>query len=241
MENIILNKGIIKINDIPSTFIHNKPIIFWDTCSLLYFNSIINRRAYKEFKVDKNLTDLILNEEVYSVTSILVYQEFNKHHEDLKNKDIDLELSLANAMKEYGEIIGGEDKEQLLEGISAFKLASVMDTMVSIIWEHTYVIDDDISFLQKAHNRVLSDTPPSGKGQEYKDCYIWETFLAFCDNVTNKNQAYFVTENSDDYCGKKNKTPYSGIQNEVESYKCYIEISKYRLWVDLAHKLGIIK
>lgn len=241
MATIVLNKGIISYNEIPTVLTDDKPIVFWDTCSLLYFNTIVSRRAYREFDWDKKLLDWVLNGDVYSVTSMLVSQEFNKHHDDFKNKDLGLEAGLIHTMQQYGNIVGGQDKAIIDKAIQSFKLSSMMDRMVCDLWKQTYVINDDTSFIQKAHNRVLSSTPPSGKEQEYKDCYIWETFLTLCDYAPHKNQAYFMTENTDDYCGKKCKTPFPEIQNEMTTHKGQIIVSKDQLWVAIARKLGIIK
>lgn len=240
MATIVLNKSIIPYSGIPTVLTDDKPIVFWDTCSLLYFNTIVGRRAYREFEWDKKLVDWVLNGNVYSATSMLVSQEFNKHHDEFKNKDLGFEAELMHAMQQYGNIVGGQDKADIDKGIQAFKLSSLMDRMVCDLWSHTYVIDDDASFLQKAHNRVLSSMPPSGKEQEYKDCYIWETFLTLCDYAPHKNQAYFMTENTDDYCGKKCKTPFPEIQAEVTAHQGQIKVDKKQLWVAIARKLGII-
>lgn len=240
MATIVLNKGIIPYSDIPAVLTDDKPIVFWDTCSMLYFNTIVSRRAYKEFDWDKKLLDWVLNGDIYSVTSMLVSLEFNKHHDELKNKDLGFEAELIHAMQQYGNIVGGQDKADIDKGIQSFKLSSMMDRMVCDLWSHTYVIDDDDSFLQKAHNRVLSSTPPSVKEQEYKDCYIWETFLTLCDYAPHKNQAYFMTENTDDYCGKKCKTPFHEIQNEMTTHQGQIIVAKDQLWVAIARKFGII-
>ncbi len=78
---------------------------------------------------------------------------------------------------------------------------------------NTYVIDEDILFHRKAYNRILGETPPCSEKQQYKDCYIWETFLSVCDNLANQGVANFMTENTEDYCGKKSKTLLPEIQS----------------------------
>lgn len=241
MSSLTITKGLISYHDIPALFPDDKPIIFWDTCSLLYFNSIVDRRAYREFDWDKKLLDLIANGDVYSVTSTVVYHEFDSHHEALKIKDADRENALKNSMAEYGKIVGGLDEVALKRGMNALHLSAQMDSMVSELWRHTFVIDDDIDFYIKAHNRVLAKTPPASEKQEYKDCYIWETFLTLCDDIPHKGLAIFMTENTEDYCGKsKTSTPLPSIQSELNGHKGLITLTKCQLWVAVAKKLGLI-
>ena len=240
MLDLIISKGIIKYVEIPKIFPDNKPVIFWDTCSLLYFNSIVDRRAYKEYVWDFKLLELIELGEVYSVTSYIVHREFNKHHTKLKNKDQEKESALRSAMKQYGKILGGQYEIDLDKGFEALRLSSHMDNLVCRLWSNTYVIEEDSSFLSKAHNRVLAEISPSSEKQQYKDCYIWETFLTLCDYLPNKGTAYFMTENIVDYCGKSKKDPLPDILEDLTIHQSNLEITKCQLWVDIAKKIGKI-
>ncbi len=241
MASLTITKGLISCRDIPAVFPHNKPIIFWDTCSLLYFNSIVDRRAYREFDWDKKLLDLVIKGDVYSVTSTVVYHEFDSHHDALKNKEADRENALKNSMAEYGKILGGQDEIDLKRGMNVLHLSSQMDNMVGELWKNTYIIDDDIDFYIRAHNRVLGKIPPASEKQEYKDCYIWETFLTLCDEATHKTQAIFMTENTEDYCGKsKNCTLLPSIQSELKGHQGFMTLTKCQLWAYVAKKLGLI-
>lgn len=241
MAGVVISKQIIGYKDIP-TCINDatKPIIFWDTCSMLYFNSIVDRRAYDEYEWDEKLLSLIETGQVYSVTSMVVMKEFNKHHDELHNKDVDLENRLRHTMGEYGNIIGSPQKDDLQKGMAALNLSSHLDAMITRLWLNTYVIDEDVLFHQKAHNRVLAEQAPSKEKQEYKDCYIWETFLTLCDSVVQKDKAYFMTENTVDYCGKKSTTLLADIANDLHNRGGNVHIRKSRLYVDVAKMLGII-
>ena len=240
MSSLVISKGVIPYTEVPNVLTENKPVIFWDTCPLLYFNSIIERRAYREYEWDMKLLQLIENGSVYSVTSSIVNQEFDKHHDSLRFHDEEKEKALGIAMGQYGSIVGRQDEMDLQKGIGALHLSAHMESMVTRLWRNTYVIDEDILFHKKAHNRVLGETPPCSEKQQYKDCYIWETFLSVCDNLANKGMAYFMTENTEDYCGKKSKTLLPDIQNELASHQGYLTITKCQLWVDIAKKLGLI-
>ena len=123
MTTLVIPKEIRRYKDIPSLMVDSKPVIFWDTCSLLYFSTIIERKAYNEFEWDKKLHYLIVNNQVYSVTSSIVYKEFNKHHEEFLNKEIEREKALKSAMKSYGEILGGQKKVDLNKGMSVLNLS----------------------------------------------------------------------------------------------------------------------
>lgn len=241
MTALIIPKRTITLSDIPSCLTDDKPVVFWDACSLLYFNTMIERRAYKEFAHDKGLFELVVGGRIYSVTSSIVYQEFNKHHTDFQTHDADLENSLRSAMKEYGKSVGGQDETDLKTGMNALKLSSILDSMVREIWQNTFVIEEDITLHQKAHSRVVGCIPPSSnKKQEYKDCYIWDTFLALCDHMPHKGQAHFISENTEEYCGKKSKILLPDNQNELTSHQGQMAISKLDLYVPIAKQLGII-
>ena len=242
MASMIISKRIIGYKDLP-TYLNDstKPIVFWDSCSILYFNSIVERRAYDEYEWDEKLLDLIESGRVYSVTSMVVMKEFNKNHDDLYNKDNRLEGRLRVAMGHYGSIIGSPQKEDLQKGMAALNLSTHMEDMVTRLWLNTYVIDEDLFFHEKAHNRVLAEQAPAKVKQEYKDCYIWETFLTLCDKVAQKDTVFFMTENTEDYCGKKSTTPLADITDDLNSRGGHIEIRKNRLYVKIAKVLGIIK
>ena len=241
MGNVIISKAIISYRDISQKVTdESKPIIFWDTCSLLYFNSIIDRRAYEEYEWDSKLLDLIRNNHVYSFTSMVVMKEFNKHHDELKGKDDACENRLKGLMSNYGDIVGSPQKEDLAKGMNALVLSDHMETLITDLWANSIVIDEDLFFAEKAHNRVLADLPPSKEKQEYKDCYIWETFLTLCDNVNQKDKVFFMTENTVDYCGKKSHIPFADITNELNRRGGQLIITKCSLYVEIAKKLGII-
>lgn len=241
MASLTIIKGIINYRNIPMVFPDNKPVIFWDTCSLLYFNSIVDRRAYGEYEWDKKLLDLVVKGDVYSVTSTVVYHEFDSYHDELKNRDVDRENALKSSMAEYGKILGGQDEIDLNHGMNALRLSAHMDSMIRELWRHTFVVDDDSNFYVKAHNRVLGKIPPSSEKQQYKDCYIWESFLALCDIIPHKGQAIFMTENTEDYCGrKKSDTILPSIQSELVGHQGMISLTKCRLWVEVAKRLGLI-
>ena len=240
MASVVLGKCRIKYGDIATVLTEYKPFIYWDTCSMLYFISIIGRRKYDEYEWDLKLLDMIEKGQVYSVTSDLVLQEFNKHHDDLLNEDIVNEQKLSSLMTTYAGIIGSPQKEDIEKGAAALVLSVKLEDMVQRLWANTYIIDDDPIFRAKAHNRVLGCISPSSKKkQEYKDCYIWESYLATCDHSPYPDMGCFMSENIKDYCGDGN-TPLPDIANDIQKHHCNAAFDKTRLWVMLAKKIGMI-
>ena len=241
MGNVVISNSIISYRDIFGVVTDNdKPIVFWDTCSMLYFNSIIDRRAYDEYEWDSKILNLITKGDVYSFTSMIVMKEFNKHHDILKEKEDKHEIKLRKLMSEYGDIIGPPKKDDLTKGMNALDLSNHMEGLITTLWSYTNVIDEDLFFAEKAHNRVLAEQPPAKEKQEYKDCYIWETFLTLCDQVGQKDRVFFMTENTVDYCGKNSNTPCADIVNEMKVRGGQMKVTKSSLYVDLAKLLGII-
>ena len=64
MTALIIPKRTITLADIPSCLTDDKPVVFWDACSLLYFNTMIERRAYNEFTHDKGLFELVVGDQI---------------------------------------------------------------------------------------------------------------------------------------------------------------------------------
>lgn len=241
MADLVVPKQIIPVSDIPAVICDPKPVIFWDTCSLLYYNTIIERRAYREYEKDYQLYDWIKNGSVYSVSSMVVLEEFNHHHKAKRDNDVNREQALKNVMKQYGDIFGSSQKEDLERGMNVLNLASHMEQMVSDLWANTYVINSDASLHEKAHKRCIGYLPPASVKSEYKDCYIWETFLAVCQVLPHKSQAFFITENTEDYCGnKQSRMPFTEIDSDAKRVQGNVRFDKHLLWVDIAKMLGII-
>lgn len=241
MADLVVPKHIISVSDIPAVICDPKPVIFWDTCPLLYYNTIIERRAYQEYEKDFQLYDWIKNGLVYSVTSMVVLEEFNHHHKAKRDNDLLKEQSLKGAMKHYGDIFGSPLKEDLERGMNVFNLAMNMEQMVCDLWANTYVIDTNAILNEKAHKRCIGYLPPASVKSEYKDCYIWETFLVMCQEMPHKSQAFFMTENTEDFCGnKQSRIPFAEIDSDAKRVQGNVRFAKHLLWVDVAKMLGII-
>lgn len=161
MSILITPKTYIEKTNIPNVFVDDNPIIFGDTCSLLYYNSLIDLGAFKDFQWDKKISELIINDDVYSATSVVVLKEFNDHYDELRTKDAEKEIGWASSMKEYGKLVGGQEQADLRKGMNALHLSDKLDEMVRAIWRNTYVIIEDDTFYRKAHDRVVYGIAPS--------------------------------------------------------------------------------
>jgi hypothetical protein len=242
MADIVVPNCIIKVDDVPSVLIESKPAIFWDTCSLLYYVSVIDRNAFAEYEKDYQLYEWVTTGAVYSVTSMIVMKEFNKHYKTIRDKDAEKENTLKHIMWNYGNIIGSPKKDDLEKGMIALELSMHMDDMVNSIWANTIVIDESPALQDKAHKRCLGYLPPSSVKSEYKDCYIWETFVEMCSIIPNKGISFFMTENTEDYCGNsKLRTPLEEIDKDVKRVQGQICFAKHLLWKEIAKMLGEIK
>lgn len=240
MSRQVVCKQIIPYTEIPNTLSEDKPIIFWDTCSLLYFVTLFNRHAYKEFQWDAELLSLIENGSVYSVTSSVVLKEFNHHYDSFQRFDVEYENGFKNLLKKYAELMTNPQKEELEKGADALNVSEKLDEMIIRLWGCTYVIDEDDYFMSYAHQRTLMKVAPSSEKDSYKDCYIWLTYLKMCDMLTIKGKSYFMTENPKDYCGNSGDIPLSDIQEDMNLYNGKLFLSKSRLTIALKKSLGLI-
>ena len=192
------------LHDIPQ----NTPFIFWDTCALLD----ILRIPYRQENVTAALTtyqqlyELIENDRIISLTSDMVLYEFNSHFDEISNELSKEVRRLKESIRKYVALMSDKKKEKISRIIPFFDIASLqsLDSLVRKIWKKTYIIREQCIYRNMAHTRTVSRIPPAKNKGEYKDCFIWSTFLKYARDSSSPCKIFFTT-NIADYCNKEAK------------------------------------
>lgn len=197
--------------DIPS----GRPIVFWDSCMLLYIITVSVRDSFAEYDKYNKLLSWIESGAITSVTSSVVWQEFSQHFDELRDDAIADQDSLKKAMLGYANCVSDPLKSSLISDANNLDLVSVLEDIERRVWRSTYVIKETAMLQKLAHFRVLNKLSPSGVKDQYKDALIWVTFLRMASSMPFAQYEVFVTANKEDYCvTKKSTTPQSQIQSD---------------------------
>ena len=200
--------------DIPN----DKPVIFWDSCMLLYILSLAVRDSFEDFPFYKHILTWIENGDVTSVTSSIVWDEFTQHFAELKNKALDDQDNLRKILKSYAGCLSEPAKTSILDAADSLDLVPILEGIEKRVWKKTYVINENANLRNLAHFRVLHKMPPSEKKDQYKDSLIWVTFLQMSNSLPRALYEVFVTANKEDFCISKRSTqPQIGIQNDCNT------------------------
>lgn len=201
------------VRDIPI----DKPIIFWDTCMLLYILSIAVRDSFNDFGDYQKLLAWIEAGDVTSVTSSVVWEEFTQHFGEIKTKAVEDQDSLKNVLKSYAGCHTDPTKTNIVSVANSMDLVSILEDIEKRVWKKTYVINENAQLKNRAHFRVLHKMSPSEKKDQYKDSLIWVTFLQMGSSLPKPLYKVFVTANKEDYCvTKKSTTPQASIDGECK-------------------------
>ena len=199
-----------------------KPIIFWDTCSLIYIITIAVRDSFHVFQSYKDMLNWIENDDIVSMTSSIVWDEFNAHYNEERDnavRDID---KLRELIRNYANLQTEPVKTQLNELANSINLIDILEDIETRVWNKTFVINEERQLAELAHYRVLHKMSPSMVKDQYKDAYIWCTFMSLASRLAGVRK-FFITDNKEDYCSpKKSTNPQLQIKNDCNTVQAEI-------------------
>ena len=195
----------------------DKPIVFWDTCSLIYILTIAVRESFPDFPSYKEVLSWIENDDIVSVTSSIVWEEFNNHYkEEYEHAKHDVD-KLRELIRNYASLQDEPVKSQLIGLADSINLIDILVDIEARVWNKTFVINEEQKLAELAHYRVLHKWSPSMVKDQYKDAYIWCSFLSVAQNLGRVTKL-FITDNKEDYCmPKKSTTPQPQIASDCEA------------------------
>lgn len=182
-----------------------KPIVFWDTCSLIYILTVTVRDSFSEFPFYKEMLEWIENDEIVSVTSSIVWDEFNDHYAEEHDSAVEDIEKLRKLIKNYADLQDEPLKTHLTDLANNINLIDILVDVEARVWNKTFVINEEQQLAELAHYRVLHKWSPSMVKDQYKDAYIWCTFMSVASSLGGIKK-FFITENKEDYCYPKKST-----------------------------------
>lgn len=211
-------KARVSLKSFAGTIPPDIPIVFWDSCSLLYILSSPIRDAYGDIGLYEDILQWIESGNVVSVTSDIVWKEFSDHYIELSSQAYADENKYKQNLTSYASHLPEPDKSNIINAVSGLKLVAHLSDMQNRIWNNTFVIKEEIMFNKKAHYRVLNKIAPSATKDQYKDSYIWITFAEMSMLLPPDRFKCFMTNNREDFCvSKKSASPQERISNDAKS------------------------
>lgn len=186
----------------------NVPFLFWDTCALLDILRIPERFAdvTRALTPYQRLCDLIENGNIISITSDMVLYEFNSHFDDILNELSRGVQKVKEDVIRYSHLMSDKKNEKINHILPILDISSlkILENLVRKIWKNTYIIREQTVYRNMAHQRTVAKIPPAKNKGEYKDCFIWATFLQYAEASPSPCKI-FITTNTADYCDKATK------------------------------------
>ena len=151
---------------------------------LIYIISLAVRDSFAEFEQYKQLLTWIESGHVNSVTSSIVWDEFAQHFAENKTLAENDLNKLKSVLKSYASCLAEPAKTNINSVADMMDLVTILEDIEKRIWQNTYVINENAALRNHAHFRVLHKMSPSKKKDQYKDSFIWVTFLQMASTLS---------------------------------------------------------
>jgi hypothetical protein len=188
------------------------PILFIDTCIFLD----ILRSPYRD-NISVNTISSALNLikmsvsspcKVWLLTNEMVYIEWKNNIANVK-QELEREIKKLERIQKDFVIATNvilKIEHSYSQEMTSLNLHDHLENLSLNLLNNCLMIQREDSHSVNAMHRVEKNIPPSKKGEQSKDCLIFEAFLDISKKLRNlgySRKIYFVTSNSNDY-GKAN-------------------------------------
>lgn len=202
-----------------------KPVIFWDACALLDILRIpLGRKNIdtNTLKIYENIAEAIENNNIISVTSYIVGLECNNNYNKIENEMLTFNnKTKENAIRLASFMNDDKKKKSVIKGISEIDVLDKFINLLNRISKNTYIIKNQKKLPSNMYpdrialDRVLHKEPPASTKGEYKDSYIWSTFVAITKAGAPSNNSVFFTTNTSDYKDSTTQKPFSRLESDI--------------------------
>lgn len=227
------------VNTIPA----DKPILFWDTCALLDMLRIPYRDKY-----DINLlisyeriSDMIKRGDIVSLTSSIVDIEFDNHYGGTLNELRRSVGKVKRQAKEYTDYMSDDHlKSSIKTEIDRIEIEQRLLNVLDDVTRNTILVNGNKKLDKIAKDRVIYKVAPVSVKGEYKDCYIWATFVSLIKDLNPTKLSCFATTNVRDYKQKNNSSPLQQLLDDCDfnaNVKAAFDINRVR--IDFENVLGL--
>jgi len=223
MPKIISPNIIDKTVAISKIDVEKKPVIFWDTCSLLDIVRLPLPNRKQSVSTLQNLLEIkdkIVSDDIISLSSKLCVDEFNNHIEHYVKEVKTASTKLSQTFNDFVGFINKVNATGTLiptTNLSVYKIEDLLCQIAHVIIDKTFFINEDATFALFAHTRTTLKIPPAKKKGEYKDCYIWGTCLELRNTSADKTYSYnFMSSNTTDFADTNKRDFVTEIKNEAD-------------------------
>ena len=211
-----------------------KPIIFWDACALLEILRIpmnTKKLDVESLKNYESLAEAIESEKVISVTSYMVGFECNNNFNQVDGALLRFDKDSKGNVIKLASFMDDESKRnEVVNGVSNIDVLDRFYSVLKRISENTYIIKYQKTLPANmkpdiiAHDRVLHKEAPASQKGEYKDCYIWATYISIMKAGAPESNCVFFTTNTRDYKDTTTQKPFSRLESDI-SFSDNVHIS----------------
>lgn len=204
---------------------HNTPFVFWDSCAILDIIRVLERGTFENYSRYEKFVKAIEEGRLTSITSALTIVEFDDNYQETEDDMNKTLRDMINKVKKTAGIMNdGADKIKVLEAIDHIDVTEKIKDLANRLWKKTFIINDEHKIQTATHQRTIDKKAPSENKSQYKDCFIWNTYIMVAEEIRNAivgpmPASAFVSTNTSDYGeGSKNLTPHSYLVNESKSF-----------------------
>lgn len=239
-QQLDLDNVVLKINN------ENKPVLFFDTCSILDILRVALPERNTPIGLDKQLIaikDLIVDEKIICISSELCIKEFNDHCQEIINSYEQQLKKIQEPINKYLAIINNSGIFGTLPvlDLNAYSMENYFSDIAEAIINKIIFINEQATFKEAAHFRVVNKFCPAKKKGEYKDCFIWETFFQTIKAKDSQlKESYFLSSNKQDYCELPNDNDFhTDLKMELNTLNVHFLLNYSKLYYELKN-IGLI-
>lgn len=227
------------VNTIPV----DKPILFWDTCALLDMLRIPYRVKYDiNLLISyERLSAMIKRGDIVSIASSIIDIEFDNHYAGTLNELRTNVEKVKRQAKEYAGYMSDEHlKTSIIADVDRIEIEQRLLNVINEITQNTILVEGNKKLDKIAKDRVIYKIAPESVKGEYKDCYIWATFVLLMKELNPSKLSYFATTNTKDYKQKNNSQPLQQLIDDCAfnaNVKATFDINRMR--IDFESVLGL--
>lgn len=215
-----------------------RPLVFWDTCAMLDILRVADKTRSPKLGIEaleayEKIVQLIEAGRLVSVTSYMVRHEFNDNFENAHNSLIKTEKRCVGDILEYA---GYAENQNAYHSVKvATDLIDAKNRIIGLLerlCKNTFVLKEQkfiyekIDVSKQARERILHKIAPASRKQEYKDCYIWLTFVSLAKNIHQHKKTIFFTSNKADYMEEASSIPLERLNKDIAELE-NVEIKFY--------------
>ncbi len=216
----------------------NLPLLLPDTCSLLdIIRDVARKDEVKDVLFGLSVGKACANPNPKCSVAVasVIPKEYADHFEQAQGTVSTTFGSLYKYIARINKIrvAQGFDELQADQDTSTIPyLTSVVESLLDSSWE----IQENPEQILKAHHRVVAKSPPSGGKNSYKDCLIWEEYLALAECIRKAGGSMpiaFVSSNKSDFV--MNHPTLKTLDTEAARF----DIALCPNWEKIHHELGL--